>query len=340
MADLNRPIAAVGAAKTILAQRPSLLASRMGPTFLGVAGLILLSLPAWGGDFIVRLVTSIFVYAVMAEGLNIIAGYTGYPAFGQAVFFGLGGYFTGLTMNNLGVPFVVAFIVAGLLCGVYATIWGIPTLRLQGHYFAIATLGIAETTRVVIANTNWAGGPNGINLPIYNNYVFFYYALFALMVGSMLFVWWISRSRLGYGLMAIRENEEAARIMGIDTTMYKVLAFALSGIMTGFAGSLYAYWISFIDPYSVFDSSVTIQMIVMTTLGGAGTVVGPVLGAFILNGISNYLWEKLLFLHTAFLGLAIILIVMFLPKGVMDLISGRRRLGWRMFLENINQYRV
>ena len=340
MAETSRPLEATGAAEAKPARRPSVLADRLSSILLGVAGLVLLTLPFWGGDFIVRLATSIFVYAVMAEGLNLIAGYTGYPAFGQAVFFGLGGYVTGLAMNNLGAPFAVAFVLAGLLCGLYATIWGIPTLRLQGHYFAIATLGIAESTRVVIANTEWAGGPNGINLPIYNNYVFFYYALFALMVASMVFVWWVSHSRLGYGLMAIRENEEAARIMGIDTTAYKVLAFALSGLITGLAGSLYAYWISFIDPYSVFDSSVTIQMIVMTTLGGMGTVVGPVLGAFVLNGISNFLWEKVLFLHTAFLGVAIILIVLFLPKGVMDLVSGRRRLRRRMFLENIRRYRV
>lgn len=307
---------------------------------LGLIVLVLLSAPFWSGDYIVRLLASIFVYAAMAQGWNLISGYTGYPAFGQAVFFGLGAYATGLAMTNLGLPFAVALLLSALLGAGYAALWGIPILRLHGHYFAIATLAISEATRDVVANSSLTGGPSGIGLPIYNNYAFFYYALLALMVGSTAFVWWVSGSRFGYGLLAIRENEEAAAVMGVNTTAYKVTAFALSGLITTMAGSIYAYWISFIDPFSLFDSSVTIRMIIMATLGGPGTVLGPVIGAFVLEGVTDYLWQNFLYLHTAFLGLAIILIVLFLPRGVMDLLTGRQRLSWRTFLENARRYRV
>lgn len=307
---------------------------------LGLVMVVLLSAPFWSGDYIVRVLSLIFLYAAMAQGWNLISGYTGYPAFGQAVFYGLGAYTTGLAMNNLGLPFVPALILSAAVGAVYAGLWGIPVLRLQGHYFAIATLAISEATRDIIANASWTGGPSGIGLPIYNNYQVFYYALLALMVGSTLFIWWISRTRFGYGLLAIRENEDSAAIMGINTTMYKVAAFALSGMITAIAGSIYAYWISFIDPYSLFDSSVTIQIIIMATLGGPGTVLGPVIGAFVLEGVTDYLWQNFLYLHTAFLGLAIIMIVLFLPRGAMDLLTGRRRLSWHTFLENARRYRV
>ena len=313
------------------------------PAVRGILGLIvvvLLSAPFWSGDYIVRVLSLIFLYAAMAQGWNLISGYTGYPAFGQAVFFGLGAYATALAMTNLGAPFVVAILISAAIGAGYAALWGIPVLRLQGHYFAIATLAISEATLDIIANANWAGGPSGIGLPIYNNYAVFYYALLALMIGSTLFIWWVSRSRFGYALLAIRENEDAARIMGINTTVYKVTAFALSGLITALAGSIYAYWISFIDPYSLFDSSVTIQMIIMATLGGPGTVLGPVIGAFVLEGVTDYLWQNFLYLHTAFLGLAIILIVLFLPRGVMDLLTGRRRFSWHTLLENARRYRV
>ncbi len=305
-----------------------------------LVAVILLSAPFWSGDYIVRVLSLIFLYAAMAQGWNLISGYTGYPAFGQAVFYGIGAYTTGLAMNNLGLPFVPALILSAAVGAVYAALWGIPVLRLQGHYFAIATLAISEATRDIIANASWTGGPSGIGLPIYNNYQVFYYALLALMVASTLFIWWVSRSRFGYALLAIRENEDAARIMGINTTVYKVTAFALSGMITALAGAIYAYWISFIDPYSLFDSSVTIQMIIMATLGGPGTVLGPVIGAFVLEGVTDYLWQNFLYLHTAFLGLAIILIVIFLPRGVMDFMTGRRRISWHTFLANARRYRV
>lgn len=307
---------------------------------VGLVALVLLSAPGWAGDYPVRLLSSIFVYATMAQGWNLISGYTGYPAFGQAVFFGLGAYATGLAMTSLGLPFVAALVLSAALGAGYAALWGIPVLRLRGHYFAIATLAISEATRDVIANSDWAGGPSGIGLPIYSNYAFFYYALLALMVAATLLVWWVSRSRFGYGLLAIRENEDAAAVMGVNTTAYKVTAFALSGLITAAAGSIYAYWISFIDPFSLFDSSVTIRMIIMATLGGPGTVFGPVIGAFVLEGVTDYLWENFLYLHNAFLGVAIILIVLFLPRGVMDFLTGRRRLSWRVFRDNLHRYRV
>jgi branched-chain amino acid transport system permease protein len=151
--------------------------------------------------------------------------------------------------------------------------------------------------------------------------------------------WWLSRSRFGYGLIAIREDEDAAAVMGINTPLYKTIAFALGGAFTGLAGGVYAYWITFIDPDSVFKVTMTVQLIIMAAFGGTGTVLGPLLGTLVLASISEWLSTHLVALAELAYGVVIILVVLFMPKGLSDLFR-QRPFSLRYFVRNLREYRI
>jgi branched-chain amino acid transport system permease protein len=310
------------------------------PIVLGVIALACVALPFVVTGFWVRLVTYIFMFSVLASALNIIAGFTGYAAFGNMVFFGLGAYTTAVLMNKARFGFAPAFLGAAAVAAITAVLLGLLLLRLKGHYFALGTLGAAEAIKQVIENlTDLTGGGQGITVPplrgkpvVINT--FFYFLMFALLVLILLVVWRLSRNRLGYALKAIRANEEAAGVMGIDTTRYKIVAWTLSAVFTGLAGSVYAYWFTYIDAPTVFDVMWVVKMFVIILIGGAGTVFGPVIGAFILESISELVWSRFISLHLGILGLIIILVVLFMPRGILSLVTqgkglrdliGRRR---------------
>jgi len=151
--------------------------------------------------------------------------------------------------------------------------------------------------------------------------------------------WWLSRSRFGYGLVAIREDEDAAAVMGINTPLYKTIAFALSGAFTGLAGGVYAYWITFIDPDAVFKVTMTVQLIIMAAFGGTGTVLGPLLGTVVLASISEWLSTHLVALAELAYGVVIILVVLFMPKGLSDLFR-QRPFSLRYFVRSLREYRI
>jgi branched-chain amino acid transport system permease protein len=298
-----------------------------GPIVLGLLVLLFLALPFVLTGFWVRLVTYIFMFSVLASALNIITGFTGYAAFGNMVFFGLGAYTTAVLMSKARLPFVPAFLGSALVAVITAILLGMLLLRLKGHYFALGTLGAAEAVKQIIENlTRLTGGGQGITVPplrgkpmVINT--FFYFLMFALLVLILLVVWRLSRNRLGYALKAIRANEEAAGVMGIDTTRYKIVAWVLSAVFTGVAGSVYAYWFTYIDAPTVFDVMWVVKMFVIILIGGAGTVFGPVIGAFILETISELVWSRFISLHLGILGLIIILVVLFMPRGILSLVT-------------------
>jgi branched-chain amino acid transport system permease protein len=256
------------------------------------------------------------------------------------VFFGLGAYATGVLMTKFGVPFVVALIGSAATCVIFAVLIGLPVLRLRGHYFAIATLGVAEAMREVVINLDITEGNTGMVLPLIRAPQMFYYFMLGTLVVTLIVTWWFARHRLGYGLVAIREDEDAAATTGVDTTRYKVIAFALSGLFAGLAGGIHAYKITFIEPGPVFDVGITVEMIVMSVFGGVGTIVGPTVGAILLQIISEILSNYIQVLHVTFYGLVIILAIIFTPRGLIDIITGRRRFGLGYFLENVRQHRI
>jgi branched-chain amino acid transport system permease protein len=311
---------------------------------LVIALLVFAFFPYIISGFWIRLLTSIFLYAILAQGLNIIAGFTGYAAFGNMIFFGLGGYTVGILMVKAGIPFFLSLMAAGVVGIIVAILIGMPLLRLKGHYFALASLGAAEAVRQIMDNlTDLCGGAMGLTLPQMAGKpaqvnLSFYYLIFVLLIVCFAATYYISKNRLGYALKAIKANEEAADAMGINTTLYKIIAWAISGIFTAIAGGIYAYWFTFIEPATVFDVMIVVKLFVILLLGGAGTVMGPLYGAFIFEGISEIVWSRFLNLHMGILGIIVILIVFFIPNGLIDMV--RRGFRLKTILETLREEKV
>ena len=277
--------------------------------------------PAFLTAYWLRILSNVFMYAVLAQGVNIIAGYTGYPAFGNVVFFGLSGYFTAVLMVKVQAPFLVGLLAGACLCPLLALAVGPPLLRLKGHYFAIATLGLNEAVKELVSNgTRLTGGGMGISLPLppwgpAANAMFFYYLFFGTMLLSVWVTWEFSRRRIGLACTAIRDNEIKAEAMGIYCTRCKTTAWAISAFLTGLVGSINAYWMTYIDPPAVFDMAIAVKSFVIFLLGGPATVFGPVIAAFFVELLATLTWSKLLNWHVGALGMIIMLVVLLFPAG-------------------------
>ena len=305
---------------------------------LGVlVGLGFVVLPLFIEGYWIRVLTSIFMYAIITAALNIIAGYAGYAAFGNIVFFGVGAYTTAMLMLRVGFYWWAGAIIGGLLAAIYAILLGIPILRLRGHYFAIATLGINRATEQIALDWgSFTGGGKGITLPlpkmeIQNFYAMIYFIMLGLLLVTILVNYVISRSRLGYALRAIRDNEDAAEASGIFAPRCKIVAWAISAFITGVTGGVFAYWFSFIEPATVFDIMIAVKAFVMMMLGGAGTVLGPVIGAFLIEVISETVWGQFLTLHMLILGIIMVGVVILIPRGMLSLFGRKFSLAalWR-----------
>ena len=315
-------------------------AKRWLPPLVGLGVALLVGVaPGIVSAFMVQFLINLFMMAILAESWNIIGGFTGYASFGNVAFFGIGAYTTGVLLTRAELPFAVALPAGGIVAMLFGGLVGLPVLRLKGHYFAIATLGVAETMREVVYNLEFTGKGTGLVMPIVRTPLVFFYLMLGILAAVTLVSWWISASRFGYGLIAIREDEDAAAVMGINTPLYKTIAFALSGAFAGLAGGVNAYWITFIDPDAVFKVTTTVVMIIMAVFGGTGTVLGPLLGALVLSAVSEVLATQLVTLAELFNGLIIILVVLFMPKGLADLIR-HRTLSLKYFARNLKEYRI
>lgn len=297
-------------------------------------------LPLYGSDVMIQFGISTLLLAVLAQGWNIIGGYTGYASFGNSVFYGLGSYGVGIAMVSLHLPFSVGMALGVALAVIFALCLGLPVLRLKGHYFAIATLALAQIMAAIVSNIKIAGQNIGLVLPPLNDDPLFYELSLILLVLATLTVWWLTRSRFGFGLIAIRENEEGAVVMGVDTTRYKIMAFTLAGIFSALAGGIHAYWITFLDPESAFDITLNVKMIIMAVFGGPGTVLGPIVGSFILSAISEILSSEVTSIAGLFFGVVIVVAVTLMPRGLADVLRRFRKLGWRYFIENVRANRL
>ena len=284
--------------------------------------------------------TLMFTSVGVAINWNLTGGFTGYVDFGHAVWFGIGAYTTAIMMslqtNGLGIgwPPVPAMVLGTFVAGAMAGLIGRGTMRLKGPYFSIAMLGTFVAVREIVRT--WGGltgGGVGLTLPPYLNRALFYYVELALVVGLAGFTWWLRRTRFGAALVAIREDELGAQTRGIATTRLKVAVFSFAGASTGLFGSLWAYQNTFVDPDIAFTEPRTIDAIMGTLLGGLGTVAGPVVGSVGLYWLREVLWANLLDYHLIVQGVLLILIVLFMPRGIVGLFDRRawsvRRL-WRL----------
>jgi branched-chain amino acid transport system permease protein len=298
-----------------------------------VLALVFLALPLVASGFWVRVFTSVFMMAALAQSLNFMAGFAGYADFGNVLYFGIGAYTTAFLMSKeLPVPLAA---LAGMgLAATLALALGLPVLRLRGHYFAIATIGVMEGVRELVVNVGFLGGGSGLNVPIIRLppqqfSLLIYYLMMGLMLAYTGMAFTLSRSSLGYGLRAIKADEQAAAVMGINTTRFKTLAWMLSASCSALVGSVYAIWTGFLEPGTAFDIIRSTEYFIMMLLGGAGTVLGPVLGSFILELMRVLVWERLLRGHAAVVGVVIVLVVLFVPNGLVSTLRQWRFPGSR-----------
>ena len=290
------------------------------------------SLPLFGGAYALRVGTIACMYAIFALSWNIVGGFAGYPSFATAAFFGFGAYATAILLNK-GVPLSVAVIGSLVMCFLLATALGTVLLRLRGHYFAIASLSLVEVFRELVNNaTDLTGGGMGLNIPLASgsgilaDATFFFYAMWGLLLITAVVVMIVSASKLGFGLNCIRQNETASNMVGLNSTLYKSVAFGLSACFVGAAGGIYAAWVHYIDPSDVFDILYSVKPIVMALMGGLGSPLGVVCGAFVYLGLEEVVWRNYIQIHSGVLGVLIIMLLLFLPHGLISLRSG---MFWR-----------
>jgi len=294
--------------------------------FCGIMA-VLLIIPLFTSDpFVLRIVTECFMWIGMAITWDVMAGYTGYLNFGHASFFGIGAYVTAILMMKYGWSFAATLPAAGLAAGVAAVIAGLPTLRLRGAYFAIATWALQLAIMQVALVLDITGGPDGMRLPPFLHPEFFYYLMLTVVAATFLLLWFLlERAPFGLKVKAMREDESGAMALGLNPALIKTEAFVLSAVPAGVFGGIYAYWITFIDPASVLADIITDQAMVMAVFGGLGTLIGPVIGAVLVYAFKTYFWAYLSdyqVLYLIILGAMIALTVVFLPNGVWGTLTG------------------
>ena len=281
-----------------------------------------------------EVLSTILMSIAIASSLNIILGYTGYVSFGHVVFFGIGGY-TGLyLLGKLGASLWVAIAAGGLSAAILAFLLGKAILRLRGAYFALSTIGVNEAMRALVNNFPPFGGATGIslNFAIYKDYGgatealwLTYYLMIVMALGAILLNFAIKNSKFGLGLVAIRENEDAAEVMGIITPNAKTWAYVLSAIIPGMVGVLFYFKNGNIEPGDAFRLHFSIEFLVMVMLGGFGTVTGPVLGAAGYQRLRGFLLTSDIFknIQLVVAGILLLVIILFIPGGAIGWVRNR-----------------
>jgi branched-chain amino acid transport system permease protein len=279
-----------------------------------------------------RLGALVLLYAIAASAWNIVGGYAGQVSVGHVVFFGCGAYAAMGAYTHFGLSPLVG-IPAGIVIAVaIAAIIGGPTLRLSGHYFSMATIAVAETARLIVTNTTWLGAAVGLSGPTVPRNVFdlsfvsampYYYLFLVVLVIALAITWWMANSRMGFYLRAIKDSERAARSLGAPAARTKLYAYMLSAGLTSVAGALYAVMFGFVDPESGLGILISVKILIMAALGGAGLLFGPLVGAAILvplEELSNsLLGGKGAGLTFVVYGAIIVLISRFQPGGLLAL---------------------
>jgi ABC-type branched-subunit amino acid transport system ATPase component/ABC-type branched-subunit amino acid transport system permease subunit len=297
---------------------------------IGVVALLLLAYPLLSDDrYYQNMIILSLTFAIGATGLNIITGYGGYVSLGQGAFIGLGGYTAAILSTKVGGNPFVWVPAAGVVAGLFAAALGVIAMRARGHTFVILTIVFLFLLQIV--SINWRALTNGTAglttpLPTWSVDIAnwpFYYALFGLLVLSIALSWWIRRTKFGMGLVAIREDEDKAETVGVNTPVYKILGFVASTVFVGMAGAVYGYYLSFIDPLGMFNILLSVQIILSVLLGGRGTLWGPVLGAFIVEPLNEFANNSLGGGNSRLIvfGGLMALVVLFMPRGIVPAIS-------------------
>lgn len=307
----------------------------------GAAAVAALALagPLLASPYVVHVLILVLFFAFLGAAWNILGGYAGQFSFGHAGFFGIGAYTSTLLLTRVGVSPWIGLPAGGLLAAAFGCGAGSLAFRygLRGPYFALVTLAFAEMLRLVAVNWPAVGGPMGILIPLprggdalgrlqFREKLPYYYLILALLGVALWLTRRIERSRLGYALLAIRENEDAAEASGVDTRGAKLWAMGISAFLTALGGSFYAQYFSFIDPTLTFGVSVSVEILLRPIVGGPGTVLGPLVGSLVLTPLSE-LTRGLIRgrpgVDVMVYGAILVLVISFLPRGLVGLRPAR-----------------
>jgi branched-chain amino acid transport system permease protein len=296
---------------------------------------VFLILPLFNlSSYLLNMLIMMFLFAFLASGWNILGGFAGQHSLGHAAFVGIGAYTSTYLFNHYGLSPWIGMWIGGFFAALFALFLGYSAFRfgLKGPYFLLVTIAAAQIIMLLVLNIRELGGASGITVPFKGHFpmvyqfeskITYYYVALGLLMLGVLVSHYISRHRLGYYLVAIRENDDAAQALGIHTLRYKLIATFLSAFLSALGGTFYAQYILFIDPESVLSLGLSIEIIVYPILGGIGTVLGPAIGAFILypvGELARYLWGGATAgIHLLFYGAFLIICIIFMPEGVIGL---------------------
>jgi len=301
---------------------------------LGIGALAVLLLasifaPFSGNGYVLSLFYISLLFTGLAYGWNIISGYAGYLSFGQITFFGIGAYCVAIGTTRFHAEWWVCALIGGVLCAALAFPMGWLMLRLQGPFFALGMLGLGQSLRIATDTIPFTGGADGIYLPPGSNAVAVYYWTLIVLLFAIGLTAFIDRSAFGLRLRALREDERAAGTLGVDTTATKVKAFVLSAIIPALLGGGYAWYLTYVEPNSIYSTEIELQTVAMGILGGMGTLWGPLVGGVLMSQISESLSTKFPQTHLMLFGALIVVLLLALPRGIVPTVSDwlRRKQG-------------
>ena len=313
---------------------------------LAVLGVVLVLLPAFAGNYVISVATLILYFAFVGQAWNVMMGFAGQLSLGHSLYVGVGAYAAGAIFFHYGIGPWAGLWVAMLLCVALGLVIGFLAFRfgISGVYFALLTIAFAEFTRIGFDHVDWLGGPGGMFLKVaqrdtwdFLNFrgppLMYYYSMLFLAALAFFICWMLLRSRAGYYWQAIRENEEAAQALGINTFRWKMLAVAISAAMTSVSGVFFAFYYNNLFPHEIFSMNRSIELILGPVIGGIGTLFGPIFGAAVLTLLSDGITEALAALgweipgiKQVFYGLVLLAVVMFLPHGIWPAIAKRLKI--------------
>lgn len=303
--------------------------TKKAATLIAVAAIV--AAPFVVNEYYVRVGFLMLMWVGLAMSWNIIGGLIGYPSFGHVTFLGIGGFTVGLLGqyyglgDTFGIELIVLLFLAGLAAAGLAAVVAYPLLRLRGGYFAIATLGIAVVVRETFTNIEALGGGIGIAAPAFDPPVLDaltvqYYLMAAIAIFTVYTTYVVKQSKMGYAFAAIREGEDAAKMLGVSTVRYKISGFVLSAFFPGMIGGLYVYFLAYFTAGSLFELQHTVDMIVFTVIGGLGTISGPIIGAPLMVFLSRIVLGDVLRAHVFLTGLFIVVVMLFFPQGIVGVV--------------------
>jgi branched-chain amino acid transport system permease protein len=274
----------------------------------------------------------LMLWITMASGFNVSAGFSGYMPFGYVAFYGVGAFTTAILVKKAGFPVLAALPFSGLAGLVLALLFA-PTLRLSGIYFAIVSLALAAICRLVITNMpeEITGGSFGLQLGSHAEPVLSFYVMMVVMVAALGTILWLSRSRLGKALRAVRDDAEAADMMGVNIVRVRLYGWLIAAFFPALCGGVEAWYTNVVDTETAFNTLTTAKTVIYAIAGGLGTVAGPVVGAIAMVWLDELIWRRFPLLNLLILGVATVLLVLFLPRGIVGTLL-RWRPQWRRYV--------